>query len=190
MASFTVIRDVGESLKTFIQGAVSELSAADAVVFDSPAELTPAASPKLSIFLYKVMREPNLRNLSPAPISVTEMGYPPLVIDLMYIMTPFSTNLETEFIIVEKLLQAFHDTAVLRDTQLQGNLQADGNTELKIVPDELTLDEINKLWTAFPNKAYRLGVGYKVSPVRIPSSRVEPIRRVTSRSTSYSGSNL
>lgn len=186
MPSFTVIRDVGESLKVFIQSAVSELAAPDAVVFDSPAELAPAASPKLSVFLYRIMRETHLRNVGPAPISVTEMGYPPLHLDLMYLMTPFSTNLETEFIILEKLLQAFYDRPVLRGADLQGNLAADGNEELKVVPDQFNLDEINKLWTAFPNKAYRLGLGYMVSPVRIPSSRVEPIRRVVTAATSYS----
>lgn len=184
-ATYTVIRDVGETLKSVIQDAVSELSATNAVVFDSPAELNPGGSPKLSVFLYRIAHNPHLRNTPPAPVSVTEMGYPPLSLDLMYLFTPFSNNIETEFIIIEKLLQAFYDRPVIAGDDLQGSLVENGNTEFKIVPDELSLDEINKLWTAFPNKPYRLAVSYMISPIFVPSSRGATIHRVTTRTITY-----
>ncbi len=186
MASFTIIRDVSATLKTLIQDKISELTASDAVKFESPAELTAGSSPQLSVFLYKVRHNSFLRNVPPVPLSATEMGYTPLSLDLLYLFTPFSNNIETEFVIVEKLMQAFHDTSELSGALLQGNLVEDGNTELRLVPDDLNLDEMNKLWTAFPGKAYRLGVSYQVTPVRIPSSRTQTMDRVITREIQYS----
>ena len=101
-------------------------------------------------------------------------------------MTPFSNNTETELIIIEKLMSLFYDNAVLRGDQLEGNLVANGNDALRIVPDDLSVDEIEKLWTAFPNKAYRLSVPFIVSPVCIPSSRLKVVPPVIQKDIEFS----
>ncbi len=184
--TFTVIRDVSETLKTLIQDNISELASSNRVVFESPAELSPGAQPHLSMFLYKVRYNKYLRNEQRVRTGPNQIQDKPLVLDLMYLMTPFSNNTETELIVIEKLMSLFYDNAVLRDDQLEGDLVANGNEALRIVPDDLSVDEIEKLWTAFPNKAYRLSVPFLVSPVCIPSSRFKTVPPVIQRDVEYS----
>ncbi len=184
--SFTVIKDVSETLKVFLQSNISELSNPNAIKLDSPAEVNAGGSPRLSLFLYKVRYNKALRNLPSERPSINQKQANPMVLDLMYLMTPFSNNNETEHIIMEKLMLAFYDNSILRAPDLQGALVEQGNEELRIVPDDLSVDEIEKLWTAFPNKAYRLAVPFVVSPVYVPSQRVEEVTRVVERQVIYS----
>ncbi len=170
--TFTVIRDVSESLKSFIQDNIDEISNPNRVVFDSPAEVNAGGQPRLSLFLYKVRYNKYWRNEPRTRVGVNQIQDKPLIMDLMYLMTPFSNNTETELIVIEKLLSLFYDNTVLRGDQLEGDLIANGNESLRIVPDDLSLDEIEKLWTAFPNRSYRLSIPFIVSPECIPSSRI------------------
>ena len=179
--TFTVIRDVSETLKSLIQANIPELTAANRIVFESPAEVTPGGQPRLSMFLYKVRYNKYLRNEVRIRTAPDQLQDKPMVLDLLYLMTPYSNNTETELIIIEKLMSLFYDNAVLRGTQLEGDLEANGNDALRIVPDDLSVDEIEKLWTAFPNKAYRLSIPFIVSPVCVPSSRLRTVPPVVQR---------
>ena len=67
--TFTVIRDVSESLKNLIQANISELASAKRVAYESPADLTPGGQPRLSMFLYKVRYNKYLRTEPPVRVS-------------------------------------------------------------------------------------------------------------------------
>lgn len=177
MAGFTVLRDVGETLKKLLKDNISELSDESSILFDSPADIEPTTT-KLSIFLYQIVENSHLRNSGPVPINTDKMQYPPLTLDLLYLFTPYAQNRETEFIILERLMQIFHDKSVLRQEMLQGNLMTSGNDEIRVIPNSLTLEELNKLWGTFPNKAFKLSASYMLTPVRIPSERKIDIKRV------------
>ncbi len=179
--TYTVIRDVSETLRKLVQGNVSELSDITRIVFDSPAEITAAATPKLSLFLYKVRYNKYLRTSPPVRTGHDSQQAAPLQLDLMYLFSAHSTNIETEMIIIEKILALFYDNPVLREPDLEGQLTDNGNDALRIVPDDLSVDEIEKLWTAFPNKAYRLAIPFIVSPVCIPSGRTSTVKPVIER---------
>lgn len=168
----TVLRDVGETLKQILQSNIPELkNNQSSVVFESPADIVTSGSTILSIFLYQIVENGFLRNIEPEPIDITKMRYPPLTLDLYYLFTPYAQDRETELLIIEELMQIFHDTSVLRGNSLKNNLVSAGNNEIRIIPNSLTFDEINKLWERFPNKSYKLSVSYILSPVRIPSAK-------------------
>ncbi|VVB84168.1 Uncharacterised protein [uncultured archaeon] len=174
-----VLKDIGDSLKALLQSNIPELKPVNSIVFDSPADIDPTGNPMLSIFLYQIIENGNLRNVPPEPIDMDKMRYPPLILDLYYMFTPFAKNKETELIIIEKLMQVFFDNSVLRTDTLTGGLKASGNDEIRVVPNNLSFDEINKLWERFPNKPFKLSASYILSPVRIPSGKpVEIIKRV------------
>lgn len=181
MQTLTVIRDVGQTLKKFFIQNIDELSDDSAVVFDSPGDMKQSSTVKLSLFLYQVVPNKHLRNIEPAPMGPNKMQYPPLTIDLSYIFTPYAQDRETELLILEKIMQLLHDTAVFRDDLLQGNLVANGNDKIRAVPSILSLDDLNKLWGIFPNKSFKLSVSYLFTPVRIPSSRITDITRVINK---------
>jgi hypothetical protein len=178
----TVLRDINITLKDHILPKIPELEDdPKSIVFDSPADITQAGN-MLSIFLYQIVENGFLRNINPEPVGTTQLKYPPLAIDLYYIFTVYGKDRETELIIIERLLQLFHDMRVLKGDILKGELLTTGNDEIKIIPNNLTFEEINKLWERFPNKPYKLSASYIISPVRIPSAKEpEMITRVIER---------
>jgi hypothetical protein len=171
----TVLRDVGVTLRELVQPKISGLANPNSVVFKSPADIEATGSTVLSIFLYQIVENGFLRNIEREQIDTTHMRYPPLILDLYYIFTPYAKDIETELLIMEELMQIFHDTSVLREDMLQGDLIASGNDEIRIIPNNFTFEEINKLWERFPNRSYKLSASYILSPVRIPSAK-EPAK--------------
>ena len=171
----TVLRDVSLTLKELLFPKIPEFKDdSDLVVFDSPADISTNKN-LLSIFLYQIVENSSLRNINPEPIDTNQLRYPPLALDLYYIITAYGTNRETELLIVERLMQILHDESVLKGEMLKGDLAKTGNTEIRIVPNNLTFEEINKLWERFPNKPYKISASYILSPVRIPSGK-EPMK--------------
>lgn len=179
MGSFTILRDVGNTLKKLLKDNITELSDEDSILFNSPADIVqPTTTAKLSIFLYQITGNSHLRNAEPEPIGINQVGYPPLALDLFYLFTPYAQNRETEFIVLEKIMQIFHDNSVLKKQMLQGSLKASGNDEIRVVLNTPTLEELNKLWGMFPNKAFKLPVSYMLTPVKIPSEKTKEFTRV------------
>ncbi len=168
----TILRDVGDSIKALLQPNISGLQT-DSIIFDSPAAIDAAGltSIKLSVYLYQVVHNNFLRNMEPEPVGLDKMKYPPLTLDLYYLFTPYAGDRETELIVMEQLMQTLYDNARIRGTALKGNLIASGNEDIRIVPNGLSLEELNKLWGIFPSKPFKLCMAYILTPVRIPSAK-------------------
>jgi hypothetical protein len=181
IVSKTILRDVSNTLKELIKTKISEVSAVDAITFDSPAEIDSPSSAALSVFLYQITENAHLRNTDPEPVNQNRVRYPPVNVDLYYLFTPYAQNRETELIILESLVQTFHDNSVLSGSLLQGGLAGSTDVAIRVTPNGLSLDELNKLWGMFPNKAFKLSLAYLLSPVRIPSEREQAISRVVER---------
>jgi len=177
MANFTVLRHVNEALKKILKEGISELSDENSITFDSPAEIESTISPRLSVFLYQILENTYLRNAEAIPVGTTQMQSPYLVVDLLYLFTPYAQDRETEIMILEKLMQIFYDKSVLREDQLKKS----GNEEIRIIPNSLSLEELNKLWGIFPNKPFKLSVSYMLTPVRIVLEKIYSISRVTEK---------
>jgi hypothetical protein len=145
------------------------------ISFQSPQEIQ-AKSAQLSVFLYNVTELASMRN-QPQP---QNRGEPRtlLYLSLSYLITPLTQNVEYDQILLGKVMQLFAETPVLRGSILQGSLKETGD-EIRIMLDELTLDELHKLWT-MSQAPYKLCVGYTVRPVRIES--VKPEQRVVEKS--------
>lgn len=183
MTSPTVLRDIGITIKKILQNSIDELAAENSVIFDSPSDIgatstTATPTDVLSAFLYQVGENTHLRNVEPSPIGTGKMEYPPVTLDLYYLFTAYAQNRDTELMILGKLMQVFRYHAVLRGDVLQGALQTTGNDEIRVVPNVLSLDELNKIWSLFPNKGLKLSLSYMLTPVRIPSENVIDITRV------------
>ena len=107
------------------------------------------------------------------------MRYPPLALDLYYIFTPFANNRETEVIILERIMQIFYDNAVIKGEMLTVSLKESGNDKIRVIANNLSFEELNKLWERFPNKDFKLSVSYILTPIKIPSEKPDTrIKRV------------
>jgi len=187
MSDFTVIGDIGETLKKLLEDDPwTGISPTPEITFKSPKEIKDdgGSTNKVSIFLYQILENPYLKNEEPQRIDDTHLQSPPLSLDLLYLVTPYSDDKTQEKYILGKVMQIFFDNAVLTGTVLQGALSGT-DEEIKLIFNPISLDDLNKIWSAFQEVAYRLSVSYLVTPIRIDSTREIGMQRVVSKEMGY-----
>lgn len=183
MSDFTVIGDVGETLKKLLDADPwTGISPKPEITFKSPKEIKDdgGSTNKVSLFLYQIMENPHLRNEEPIRVDDTHLQNAPLILDLLYLVTPYSDDKTQEKYILGKVMQIFYDNGVLSGTVLQGSL-AGSDEEIRLLPYAISLDDLTKVWSAFQDVAYRLSVAYMATPVRIDSTRGLGMQRVVSK---------
>ncbi|GMT48027.1 MAG: hypothetical protein IEMM0007_1593 [bacterium] len=188
MSDFTVIGDIGETLKKLLEDDPwTGISPTPEITFKSPNEVRDdgGSTNKVSIFLYQILENPYLKNEEPKRIDDTHLQLPPQFLDLLYLVTPYSNDKTQEKIIMGKVMQIFFDNAVLTGTALQGALSGT-DEEIKLFFNPISLDDLTKIWSAFQEVAYRLSISYMVTPIRIDSTRQMGMRRVVSKEMNHS----
>ena len=192
MGDYRAIADVGETLITLLRDNMSDLVNPDSIVLLSPAEVEDQ-SIRLTLFLYSIMENPHMKNQEMRTLSPTELGYPPLTLDLYYLLTAYASTqipdrteqtLE-QHRILGRAMRIFYDNAILGGTILQGSLEGTSE-ELRIVLNSISLDDLTKIWSAFQEEGYRLSVSYLVTPTNIDSTRDMSMQRVVSKEMNYS----
>ncbi len=172
MSEPNLISDLDKTLIQFIQQNVSELSSATGIELKSPGEMQSVTDTKLSLFLYKVMDDPHVSGDFSKANGVKK--WPPTVVNLFYMMTPYASAVSTERHIIQKLMRSFQDYARLEESILQGELVATGNDAINVHRLIQTDDFIHQMWSGFPDTQRRLSLFYQLRRLIIPSLREEP----------------
>lgn len=147
---------------------------------------------QINLYMYRATFNQGLKNVAlPRRENQGErLSNPPLALDLHYFLTSYGSNeLQTE-ILLGYSMQLLHERPVLDRTTIQRSLTSPKENpagkhpsqymalstselteqleQIKIIPENLGIDELSKLWTAFGAK-YRPSVAYKVSVILIES---------------------
>lgn len=192
--SVTAIGDVGntlvELLKSELAGTVTLAGPLDP---DEIALLSPAEAEdngmRLTVFLYSVTPTVELRNEPPVEISPVRQRRAPLSLDLYYLVTTFSPptipdptqRTQDAHLLLGMAMRVFFDHGLLTGTVLQGDLPPD--TELRLTLQPITVEDMTRLWSVFPDHPYRPSVSYLVTPARVDSTDEETLQRVISKRT-------
>lgn len=184
MSEYTVIDDITNTILHLIKTNTGGLLPQDRITAASPADISDDTSPLLSLFLYQVNENPHLKNLDLQETTTGAKRYPPLSLNLYYLLTAYASSRETEHQILGRAMQILYDTAVIRGSLLQGSL-ARTFEEVVVVMHPIPLEDVNKLWSMFGSKPYRLSITYRVSTALIDSTRAQPGDRVIQRSLNY-----
>jgi hypothetical protein len=135
----------------------------------------------LSIYLFEIKENTEFRT-SDMIDQGDVVRYPPIALDLTYLITAHSssdvlTRAIDEHRIIGKTMQVLHDHNILRGDDLVGSLAGTGGS-YRIAKEELPLETAVSL---FPNMPYKLSLCYKVGPVYLDSTRTRPVSRVRER---------
>jgi hypothetical protein len=138
----------------------------------------------LSLFLYSIRESGDNRRTQMIARGTDEIQFPPMVVDLNYLLTVQSpAELQTRALdeqrILGKAMQVLYDNSVLRNSMAVGTL-ADNGEEVRIVMESLSGEALLKMWN-FADTPYRLSISYTVGPVNIDSTRIKTTKRVTER---------
>jgi uncharacterized protein DUF4255 len=170
-----IIGDVTQTMKTLLTGLD--------VTLESPATLPTSGEAdfkKLNLFLYQVMENPFAKNQPWLSLSVTGQEYPPLALNLNYMLTPYAKDTLSAHQVLSHAMRIFHDNAIVSGPQLFGSLSV-AVEQLAIVLCPMTLEDLTRIWNALQSP-YRLSVCYEVRIVLIQSEIRQDVTRVETKS--------
>ena len=132
----------------------------------------------ISLWLYQVVPNEHLRNAAFVRQGSDGLEqYPPLSLNLYYLLTPSTGKDEGDQKVLGKALQVFHDQSIL--AMPSSETPGEGE-ELHVALVQRTIEELAEVWEAL-QKPYRPSVCYEVRVVRISSRRVVRARRIGER---------
>jgi hypothetical protein len=192
MSEYTAIADVGETLIDFLRGAMGDMISPNSIVLFSPGEIEDNDDIRLSLFLFQVNENIHMKNQEMQIVDHTRLKYPPLNLDLYYMLTSYPSSgiqdkterTKEEHSILGRAMQVIYDNSILNGSVLRGSL-AENNEELHISLFPLSMDDMTKIWTTFQDKSFRPSICYIVTPTKIESTRERETQRVVERNLTH-----
>jgi Pvc16 N-terminal domain len=186
MSNSQAIAAVTATLQAILQqNLILESDLTDATVTIQPLDKARGSNTnnQLNLFLYMVVRNAAWVTADmPRQVLPGEIGFPPLPLNLYYLMTAFGRDDDTTQPFGHELLgkgmSILHDHAILTPSDISAATQAllpDNDLaqqleRLRITFHPLTIDELAKLWTGF-SMQYRLSAAYEVAVTLISSTK-------------------
>jgi len=184
VATHTSIADVGETLKKILQDGLNETFGNNeiAVTLDSPKKIEEDSQTRnklLSIFLYKVLENPDLKNQPFRAPNLNDFQPPPLTLDLCYMITAYGTDETIKSRILGRAMQIMYDHPLLQGADLTGGLEGTAG-QIKVSLNPLSQELIVQVWQAL-EASMRVSVFYLATPAVIDSTRKISTARVRER---------
>jgi hypothetical protein len=177
MSDYSIISELGDSLVSLLFSELNHdpqmtalIDSADRISLESPADLQNNNSVRLSIYLYRIVENPYLKNRFPLEGRGGTQRKPPLTLDLYYLITPLVGTPREQQIVLGKAMQVLYDRAILESPDLEGSLGQSGE-EIRVVLNSVSLEELTRVWQAL-EIPYRLSVCY-IARVAIVDSEQE-----------------
>lgn len=174
MSDYTAIEAVSSTLQDALRQHITlsgepQLNGVP-VDLRSPKDLQTAnVTSAVSLWLYRVTRDPDLLNDPPRRIGPNEYLRQALPLHLYYLITPLSVDVGDRHVLLGRAVQVLHDLSIARGADLKGVLQGSGE-ELRVVLEPLTVEDLTRIWNAL-QESYQLSVSYVVQVVKIDSDR-------------------
>jgi hypothetical protein len=189
MSDYTVIKAVTDTLYQILNDGITnnpdpQLNGVQ-IDLRSPKEMRNANNATgVSLWLYRITRDPDLLNDRPQRVSPTQIRPAPLPIHLYYLVTPLVADAGDRQTLIGRVLQLLNDHTILRGADLQDSL-AGASDEFRVTLETLTLEELTRVWFAL-TEPYDLSVSYEVQVLKIDSD-LEDVQgaAVLSRKTGY-----
>jgi hypothetical protein len=186
MSNSLAIAAVTATLQSILQhGVIAESDLTDTTVTILPLDKARIGITKnqLNLFLYQVARNVAWANAEmPRQVSPGETGYPPLPLNLYYLLTAFGQNDDASkpfgHALLGKAMSLLHDHPILSPDDIKAAVlsalpESDLDRQIeriRITLHPVSFDDQSKLWTGFATQ-YRLSVAYEVAVALIESTR-------------------
>ncbi|MBU2112190.1 MAG: DUF4255 domain-containing protein [Gammaproteobacteria bacterium] len=179
MSAFTIVNDITLELRRRMFSSLTSASGVTLGYTDevsnivlSPVQDTPPANAKLSLYLYHIGLNSNLRNQRMlAGATADEQRLPPLPLELRYLATPLEDEQNNQ-LVLSRLLQFIYDQPQISSLNAQPLDDSFGgaSSKLRITPDLMAVDQLSQLWNAF-KQPFRLSMAFMVDVVAIDSAK-------------------
>jgi hypothetical protein len=192
MSDYSVIAYIGQTIVELLRDKMHDLIPREqSIVLASPGEIEENDDVRLSLFLYQVLENVDLKNQQMQIKDYETLTFPPIALDLYYMLTSYKSSSQSDLTdktieehkILGKAIQILNDNSTLTGLVLRGGLEQNKEFHMTITP--MSLDDLSKIWTTFQGKPFRSSICYLVTPVMIDSGREIAVHRVVSKETHY-----
>jgi hypothetical protein len=178
LSPVNIIGDVTQTLA----GLLVDLSPS----LDSPAEIAlqgPNPTARINIYLFQVLENPFSKNQPWLTEPGGDQRYPPLALDLLYLLTPFASDQPSAHHALGDAMRILHDHAILEGPELSDSLRLTVE-QLAVVLVPMQIEDLTRVWNALQSP-YRLSVCYQVRIVLVESQITVTPSRVLTRINQY-----
>jgi hypothetical protein len=186
---YDIVAGITRAIAHLLQEAVGEAGdglGETLVTTRRPAATEPGAQPQINIFLFHVLPNPYLRNLTePWRVEGWQVEEPTTALDLLYLIS-FTGSEDIDRLQPQQLLgitaNALNVGASIRPDRLVGVKRPPPplDNAVQLSPHSLTVEEMSRLWAMFPNVPYQLSICYRASAALIVADvPVKPNPKVT-----------
>lgn len=169
MANADVLRDMTETILTLLRAGIpSAMVDPLRIVAATPDEFEDYINPErpaITLFLYRVAINPQMRNERRRTLPDGRIQRQPLPLELCYLITAWARETSAELLILGRVLQVLYDRAELGPANLVGGSWEPGEG-VQLVLETLGLDDHYRIWDA-ADVAYRLSLTYMARVIGI-----------------------
>jgi hypothetical protein len=180
MADYTVVSEVGNALVRLLR---EQLVPGDIINPESIGLCSPEdkGDIMLGLYLYDVRESEEVRSSTMINVDAKLQKYPSSYLSLYYMITAYSNGdikfrSSEEQKLLGRTIQVFADNSII-DPRTYEPVPKDSGSAIHLEMLQMNLEEKLKIWTV-PNKAYKLSLFYKVTPVELESAKVKEVQRV------------
>lgn len=153
------------------------------VTLDSPASLQGPANDdsfaRVNLYLYQVLENEFSKNQPWLTRPTGELNYPPLALDLFYLLTPYASDTLSAHQVLSHAMKVLYENSIVRGSQLAESLRLSVE-QLAIVLCPMQLEELTRIWNSLQTP-YRLSVVYEVRIVLVESDIEREASRVLTK---------
>jgi hypothetical protein len=174
VAGADAVRDVADTLVFLLRGGIPSINPA-AITVATPDEfdaLRDPAQPGITVFLYRIAVNPQMRN-NPRRVRADGAVLPtPLPLELCFLVTPWAKDTRDELKLTGRILQVLYDHRELGAADLAGASWEKDDT-VQLVLESLPLEDHYRIWDA-GDVPYRLSLTYLARVVGLSSTEALP----------------
>ncbi len=183
MSASTVLGDVTTTLVDLLKDEQRPPNSFDVTVTPPGEDITATQRPVVNLYLFRVEENDFAQNRQWQAVGTEALHYPPLALNLIYVMTPHANDQIAGFRAMGEAMRILYDHAIIGGLFLKGSLEHTSE-ELKVDLCKFNLEELTRIWNAF-NQPYRLSVCYQVRIVFIDSIIERDITRVREKENQH-----
>jgi len=169
MAGVDAIRDVTDTLIYLLRAGIpAAMVDPTRIIVRIPDEFEPLrhpVQPNITVFLYRISINAQMRNGPRRLLSDGRSTRPLLPLELNYLVTAWAPDARDELRIIGRILQIFYDRGELGAADLQGTSWENGDTA-QVMLESLPLEDHYRIWDA-GEVPYRLSLTYLVRIIGI-----------------------
>ncbi len=198
MSDYLVLDAVSKALRQILwdafnaDGVVRPIVGSEAaIVFSNPTETARDSGNRLSLWLYQITENEYVKNqpmlkarvqpaLLPGSTPREAAQYPPMALNLYFLVTPFAQSGEADHLLLGKSMQVLYDNATVFLEDAASHIFE----ELRVIFCRLSLEELTRIWESL-REPYRLSVCYLIRVTRIDSRRTPESALVLDRTAGF-----